>query len=300
MTLHPEAAHFAVGRFSCLAIRDGVGRYPIAMFLTNVARERYEPLLRQRGQDLESVDLPYSCFVIETGSALILVDTGIGVERGGGQLIPLLQREGIDPRAIGTVILSHGHGDHVGGNLDADGKPAFPNARYVTFRTEWDFWMSGPALDEWRTDERMKKTALAFIERNLRGIQAQTTLLEPGMEIVPGITAIPAFGHSPGHMALDISCDGHRLLFMGDAIVLPLHFEFPDAIGLTDHRPAEVIQTRITLLEKAAGEGCLVCASHLPFPGLGHVKARDAGWEWHPVRLPEVAGGEFHRAGLQA
>ena len=285
MTLDPEPARFAVGRFSCMAIRDGVGRSPIAMFLTNVARERYEPLLRQRGQDLESVDLPYSCFVIETGrrwsswirasASSAAVDNSF---RSCSAKASILVR-------IGTVILSHGHGDHVGGNLDAHGKPAFPNARYVTFRTEWDFWMSNPALDEWRVDENRKKAALAFIERNLRGIQAQTTLLEPGMEIVPGIVAIAAFGHSPGHMALDISCDGHRLFFIGDAIVLPLHFEFPDAIGLTDHRPAEVIQTRITLLEKAAKEGCLVCGSHLPFPGLGHIKAHEERWEWHPLRL---------------
>ena len=142
-------------------------RYPIAMFLTNIDRERYEPWLRERGQDPESVDVPYLCLVIDTGSERVLVDTGIGVARGGGGLLPLLQREGIEPHTVGTVILSHGHGDHVGGNLDADGKPAFPKARYVILRKEWDFWMSSPGLEEWSIDESMKKSVLAFTERNL-------------------------------------------------------------------------------------------------------------------------------------
>lgn len=280
-----QTVRFEVGRLSCIAIKDGSGQYSPAMFLTNLARERYEPLLRQRGEDPEQVELPYSCLVIDTGSERTLVDTGIGAARGGGALIPLLRREGIEPHTVGTVILSHGHGDHVGGNLDFDGKPAFPAARYVTLRKEWDFWMSRPSLEELSIDASMKKTVLAFIERNLSGVQAQIDLIEPGTEIVPGISAMAAFGHSPGHMALDIRSADRRLLFLGDAVVLPLHLEFPEAIGMTDHRPAEVVETRLTLLETAAREQCLVCASHFPFPSVGYVKARGARWEWQPASV---------------
>ena len=279
----PETVRFEVGPLTCIAIKDGTGQYPTAMFLTNLARERYEPLLRQRGEDPERVELPYTCLVIDSGSERTLVDTGIGPERGGGALIPLLRREGIEPHTVGTVILSHGHGDHVGGNLDADGKPAFPQARHVMLRKEWDFWMSNPSLEEWSIDASMKKNVLAFIERNLSGVQTQIDLIEPGTEIVPGITAIAAWGHSPGHMALDIRSADRRLLFVGDAVVVPLHLEFPDTIGMTDHRPVEMVETRRALLTTAAREQCLVCASHLPFPGLGYAKTRGAHWEWQAI-----------------
>ena len=219
----------------------------------------------------------------------MLVDTGIGVALGGGGLLPLLRREGIEPHTVGTVILSHGHGDHVGGNLDADGKPAFPNARYVILRKEWDFWMSSPGLEEWSIDESMKKSVLAFTERNLSGVEACIDLIEPGTEIVPGVNALAAFGHSPGHMALDIRSAGDRLLFVADAVVLPVQFAFPEAVGMTDHRPAEMVATRHALLEQAARGEYLVCASHLPFPGLGYVKPRGAHWEWQSVPGVEPA-----------
>jgi len=279
----PETVRFEVGRFSCLALKDGGARYPVAMFLTNIDRERYEPWLRERGQDPECVDVPYLCLVIDAGSERVLVDTGTGVARGGGGLLPLLRREGIEPHTIGTVILSHGHGDHVGGNLDADGKPAFPKARHVILRKEWDFWMSSPSLEEWSIDESMKKSVLVFTERNLSGVEACIDLIEPGTEIVPGVSALAAFGHSPGHMGLDIRSAGERLLFVADAVVLPAQFAFPEAVGMTDHRPAEMVATRLALLEQAARGGHLVCASHLPFPGLGYVKARGAHWEWQPA-----------------
>ncbi len=131
--MRSETFRFQLGSFSCLAIMDDAVRYPIGMFLTNLAREKYEPLLRQRGQSTQEIDLPYICLFINTGRERVLVDTGIGVDGMGpasGKLLSLLRAEGIEPHEIGTVILSHGHPDHIGGSLNEDGKPAFPNARY--------------------------------------------------------------------------------------------------------------------------------------------------------------------------
>lgn len=284
--MRSETFRFQLGSFSCLAIMDDAVRYPIGMFLTNLAREKYEPLLRQRGQSTQEIDLPYICLFINTGRERVLVDTGIGVDGMGpapGKLLSLLRAEGIEPHEIGTVILSHGHPDHIGGSLNEDGKPAFPNARYVTFREEWDFWMSGPSLAELPVNDDLKKMILASAQKNLSGVQAQLDLVHPDTEIVPGITAIAAFGHSPGQMALEISSTEQRLLFVADAIVHPLHLEYPETIGATDHRPSQMVATRLTLLEKAAREKSLVSTSHFAFPGLGRVVPKREAWEWQPI-----------------
>jgi glyoxylase-like metal-dependent hydrolase (beta-lactamase superfamily II) len=281
-----ETFRFQLGTFSCLAIMDDRPRYPIGMFLTNLAREQYEPVLRQRGEDAQQIDLPYICLFIDTGRERVLVDTGIGVDGtgpGAGKLLPLLRAEGIQPQEIGTVILSHGHSDHIGGCLNEYGKPAFPNARYVMFREEWDFWMSGPSLAELPVDDSFKKMMLASVQKNLPGVQAQLDLVHPDTEIAPGITAMAAFGHSPGQMALEITSAGERLLFVADAIVHPLHLEYPEAIGATDHRPSQMVATRLTLLEKAAREKCLVSTSHFAFPGLGRVVSKGERWEWQAI-----------------
>jgi glyoxylase-like metal-dependent hydrolase (beta-lactamase superfamily II) len=278
-----ETFHFQVGTFSCIAIQDDAQRYPIAMFLTNLAKERYGPELLRRCEDPQYIDLPYTCLFINTGRERLLVDTGIGPTQG--KLLPLLRAEGIETHEIGTVILSHGHSDHVGGSLNGTGQPAFPNARYVMFRKEWDFWMSNPSLAELPVDEGFKKAMLASAQKNLSGVQAQLDLVDPETEICPGITAIAAFGHSPGQMALEISSAEQRLLFVADAIVHPLHLEYPETIGMTDHCPSQMVETRIRLLEKAASEKSLVSTSHLAFPGLGRVVPNGESWRWQPISV---------------
>jgi glyoxylase-like metal-dependent hydrolase (beta-lactamase superfamily II) len=200
-----------------------------------------------------------------------------------GKLLPLLRAEGIEPHEIGTVVLSHGHSDHIGGSLNEAEQPAFPNARYVMYRKEWDYWMSNPSLAELPVDESFKKSMVASAQKNLSGIQAQLDLIDPETEIVPGIMAVAAFGHSPGQIGLEISSTGQSLLFIADAVVLPLHFEYPETVGVTDHIPSEMVATRIRLLEKAAREKSLVSTSHLSFPGLGHVEPKGDRWEWRAL-----------------
>jgi glyoxylase-like metal-dependent hydrolase (beta-lactamase superfamily II) len=281
-----ETFRFQVGSFSCIAIKDDAPSYPLGMFLTNLAKERYEPGLLQRGEDPQHIELPYTCLFINTGRERLLVDTGIGVDSlkaTQGKLLPLLRAEGIEPHEIDTVILSHGHPDHVGGNLNEAGQPAFSNARYVMFQKEWDFWMSNPSLAELPVDDSFKKGMLDSAQKNLPGVQAQLDLVNPDTEIVRGITAIAAYGHSPGQMALEISSAGQRLFFVADAIVHPLHLEYPETIGVTDHVPSQMLETRIRLLEKAAREKSLVSTSHFAFPGLGRVVPKGESWEWEPM-----------------
>jgi glyoxylase-like metal-dependent hydrolase (beta-lactamase superfamily II) len=282
--LSSNVFRFKVGEFACLAILDDRCSYPPEIFFSNVPRDRLRPLLAGYGKD-EEVEMCYICLFIHAGPHRVLVDTGMGppgFRPAGGKLLEHLRGEGIEPDQIDTVILSHGHPDHIGGNLDEGGKPAFPNARYVMYEKEWEYWMSDPDLAELSLDPHFKEGILASARKNLSGIRGQIDLVrDADTEILPGIVAIATAGHSPGHMSLEILSNGERLLFLGDVFIHPIHIEDPEAIALVDHLPEAAITTRRRLFEKAVEEECLVMGPHFPFPGLGHI-VRTAPW-WQPV-----------------
>jgi len=154
------------------------------------------------------------------------------------------------------------------------------------FQKEWDFWMSGPSLAELPVDGGFKAEMLASVRKNLLPIQGQLDLLRQETEVLPGISAIAAFGHSPGQMALEISSRGEHLLFVADSVILPFNLEYPETRGVTDHQPVEMVPTRLRLLDKAAKEKPLVSTAHFAFPGLGHVVPKENRWEWQPLIRP--------------
>jgi tetratricopeptide (TPR) repeat protein len=136
-------------------------------------------------------------------------------------------------------------------------------------------------LRELEQMNRRKYVSQVFVAAILTGLGEIDQALNT--ELVPGITGVGAFGHSPGQMALEISSAGEHLLFVADAIVHPLHLEYPETIGATDHCPSQMVATRLRLLEKAAREKPLVSTSHFAFPGLGHVVPKGERWEWQPI-----------------
>jgi len=210
------------------------------------------------------------------------VDTGAGsLAPTTGRLLQNLQAEGITPEDIETVILTHGHPDHIGGNIDAEGKPAFPNARYVMWKNEWDFWTSEQA--EQRLEEHVREVLLKFARENLPPIQGQVDLFDRETEIVPGIRAVTAPGHTPGHMALEVSSESEQLLCISDAALHPIHLEQPEWHATVDFDPEQVVATRRRLLDRAAARKALVLAFHFPFPGLGRVVQKGEGWQWQPI-----------------
>jgi glyoxylase-like metal-dependent hydrolase (beta-lactamase superfamily II) len=278
------AFRFQVGAFACMAVSDGTGLYPPGFFFSNLRPEQWEPALAQRGYSSELMEVPTICLLIQTGRQRVLIDTGSGkYAPTTGRLIAHLRAEGIDPLEIDTVVLSHAHGDHVSGILDENGASVFANARYLMSRQEWDFWMSDPDLAELPLDSRFKDGLRAAAKHNLSAIEGQLDLLEPETEIMPGVVAIAAFGHTPGHMAVDVSSAGERLLFVADAIVDPIDVVYPEARCLTDQHPDQMEKTRRSLLEKAAKERALVSTAHFPFPGLGRVERDGDGWRWSPI-----------------
>jgi glyoxylase-like metal-dependent hydrolase (beta-lactamase superfamily II) len=288
-----ETFQFDVGKLKCITVSDGNLTYvpptfppPATLLFANAKRELLEQVLLEHNlQPKQWVEWtsPYICLLVNTGDHLVLVDTGAGsFAPTTGRLLQNMQAEGIGPGDIDTVILTHGHPDHLGGNTDAEGKPAFPNARYVIWKGEWDFWTSEQA--EQRLDEHVREILIRFARKNLPPLQGKIDLLDREAEIVPGIRAIAAPGHTPGHMALEVSSEGEQLLCISDAALHPIHLKQPEWYAVVDFAPQETVSTRRRLLSRAAARKALVLAFHFPFPGLGHIVQKGDVWQWQPIK----------------
>ena len=290
--MNNEVCRFKVGTFECIVVNDGTFAYPqpAQIFFANAPKDSLEQVLGEHNLDpkqWEQYVSPYPSLVIKTGQHRVLVDTGAGsMAPTTGKLIPNLQAEGIAPEDIDTVILTHGHPDHIGGNTDSEGKPAFPNARYVMWKDEWDFWISEPDLAELKADEHIKQLLLLFARNNLPPIQGQLSLVDHETEIVPGIHTLAAPGHTPGHMAVAISSGSGQLLCIADAALHPIHLGQPDWYSVFDLVSEQALASKCRLMEKAAAEKPLVFAFHFPFPGLGYIIQKGEGWQWQPIETP--------------
>jgi len=148
-------------------------------------------------------------------------------------------------------------------------------------KDEWDFWTSEQA--EERLDEHVREVLLAVARKNLPPIQDRVELIDEEREIAPGVEAIMAPGHTPGHMGLAISSKSEHLLCIADAVLHPIHLAHPEWHAAVDFDPEQVVATRRRILNRAAKDKTLVLAFHFPFPGLGQVSENAEGWEWHPM-----------------
>lgn len=285
-TTASEAAYyrFKVGEFDCTAIMDGTTVFPVEFYGVNAAEGEVADLMNNFYLPADFVINPSICLLVNTGRNLVLFDTGFGPYAApgapvlGGKLMPTLLQLGIEPGDIDTVLLSHAHPDHLGGNLNADGEAAFPNARYVMARQEWDFWVAGEPPQDWQfvTD---------IARASLQPISDQIELTEGETEVVPGITAFPAFGHTPGHQNYRITSGSDTLLHtVDDAGHYVVALEQPGWFGGFDLDGQQAIETRRRVLDTAAEERLKIMAYHFPFPGLGYVrKNADDTWDWVPT-----------------
>ncbi len=285
----PAASYeFRLGSFRCVVVSDGTYTYanPALTFFLDAPEERLREKLLANGVRLDrwtEFVSDYSCLLVDTGSRRVLIDTGGGaLSSTTGKLRANLRSLGLPPEDIDTVILTHAHSDHVGGNLGPDGRPAFPAARYKIARSEWEFWTAEPDLSRLRIPAHLQKVLASVGRSHLLPLRGQVDLIEPGEEIEPGVRSVDSSGHTPGHLAVDVSSQGEHLLYVSDAILHPLHIEEPDWSAAVDVSPTEAAEARRRLLRRASSQHALVHGFHFPFPGLGHVGPVGEAWRWTP------------------
>jgi glyoxylase-like metal-dependent hydrolase (beta-lactamase superfamily II) len=255
-----------------------------------------ERALQAQGLTSSELQVCYNCLMIDTGAQRVLIDTGCGANADAkadaedpagatGLLLPRLQAAGILADEIDFVVLTHGHLDHVGGTTTSPQSPAFPNARYVLAKEEWEFWMAEPVPI---ADELYGLVTAA--RDHLLPIRDRIDLVRDGAQIAPGVWALAAPGHTPGHLAVAITSAGERLLCLADTLYHPIQLAYPDWFTPFDSAPTQAIASRHRLLARAADERWLVQAYHLPFPGVGHIVRDTNAYHWRP--LVTVSGGD--------
>jgi glyoxylase-like metal-dependent hydrolase (beta-lactamase superfamily II) len=283
----PGYYRMALGQFEITALFDGALELDVKL-LQGAGPEDLKRLLSRMYVGNPKMRTAVNAYLINTGRHLVLVDAGAASLFGPslGQVLENMRASGHDPAQVDTVLLTHLHGDHMGGLSDASGRPVFPKARIMVPRAEHDFWLSPQA--EKKAPEGMKP-----FFRMARDIAApyqavgRWQAFADGSQLVPGIRAVAANGHTPGHTAYAVESDGSKLLIWGDVVhAHAVQFAKPGVTIEFDVDRKKAIATRRALMKSAATSRTLVAGMHLPFPGIGHVRAEGKdSYSWVPVEF---------------
>lgn len=258
---------FMIGGFEVTTILGGTTPRdePQGIFGMNVSPEEFAAVSAANFLSTEVSQFYFTPTVVNTGSELVLFDTGLNAAATTGALASA----GYTPEQIDIVVLTHMHGDHIGGMM-TDGAPTYPNARYVTGQAEYDFWAA--AGNE-------------GFDANVRPMAEMMTFLGDGGDVVSGITSMAAFGHTPGHMVYRLDSAGAGLVIMADLANHPVwSLARPDWEVRFDADKAQAAASRRNVLGMIAADRIPAVGYHMPFPAVGYVDTGTDGaeFEWVP------------------
>ncbi|WP_420284991.1 MBL fold metallo-hydrolase [Serratia liquefaciens] len=279
----PGFYRIMLGSYEVTALSDGVLRLPVDRLLLNSSPKQIETALAEHHQGLPVVT-SVNAYLINTGSKLILVDTGAGslLGDGLGKLVVNLKAAGYQPQQVDEIYLTHMHPDHLGG-LTQNGKAAFPNAVVRAGQQDADFWLSESRLKQAPPKEKVSFENVIAALKPYQAAGHFKTFSNDG-ELSPGISAFAAHGHTPGHSIYLVESQGKKLLLLGDLIhVAAVQFAHPRVAISFDKDAKAAVAQRLRVFSDSAQRNVLVGGPHLSFPGLGYLNKQGEGYDWVPL-----------------
>lgn len=283
----PGYYRMQLGQFEVTALYDGAIELDTKL-LHDATPADLNRLLARMFVGNPKMQTAVNAYLINTGRHLVLVDAGAAKLFGPslGYVLQNMKAAGYEPAQVDTVVVTHLHGDHMGGLNDAAGKPVFPQAKILVAQADNDFWLSQKVADAAPSQvqpffKMARDTAAPYQSSG----QWQTFV--DGSELVPGIRAVKASGHTPGHTAYAIESAGQKLLIWGDLVhAHAVQFAKPGVSIEFDIDRKQAVITRRAIMMAMAASKSLVAGMHLPFPGIGHVRAEGKGaYSWVPIEF---------------
>ncbi|WP_443750582.1 MBL fold metallo-hydrolase [Asticcacaulis solisilvae] len=276
----PAATAFHVGKLSLVSLSDATFSTPNdgKIFGGDAGPAAVADVLKAAHAPTDTITLSVDALLVRDGARLVLIDTGFGAKMGGA-LTASLKLAGVTPDQITDVLVTHAHGDHIGGLLDASGQPAFPKAKVRLSSADWTYLQGQDGMADM-----------------VKAIAPQVATFEPGAQVTPSITAIAIKGHTPGHVGYQIVSGKDRLLDIGDtAHSSIISLAKPDWTMGFDSDAAVAKASRRETLTELAKDHERVFAPHFPYPGVGTVVASGDGFAWQPADLTAKPGKKKHK-----
>ena len=275
-----------VGDIEVTALFDGARRGKLTASPTRSATlEQFQDALSADNLPRDEIASVFHPLAIRSGGKLILIDTGNGprsVQAGTGQMLANFSAAGFDPKQVDMVIISHFHGDHIGGLVTADGAPAFPNAEIRVPLDEWNYWLDDVNMNKAAEGSNLRN-AHGNVRRVFGAIPGKNlTKFESGKEVAPGITSLATPGHTPGHTSFVLASGSDKLLVQADVTsgVALVFVRNPDWFGGGDMDGPMAVQTRRKLYDMMSTEKMRMTGYHLPFPAVGRVEKSGNGYRF--------------------
>jgi glyoxylase-like metal-dependent hydrolase (beta-lactamase superfamily II) len=260
---------------------DGYLTLPVEFLAPEAPPAELKAALQAVGLPTDAVQSPVNVTLVKSGDNLILIDAGSGTTfmDSAGKLQDNLEAAGISREAVTHVVFTHAHPDHLWGAIDDfDGTERFPNASYHMSAAEFDFWSDKDVLGKL---EESRHGFAVGAQRVFKTIGDKIRRVKPGDAILPGMAVVETYGHTPGHVSIELVAGSERALILGDAITsAAVSFLHPDWKTASDQVPDQAIVTRKRLLDKLATEKTRIVGYHLPGSGIGFVERKGTAYRF--------------------